>query len=112
MQLLLIGYILLPWGVGFEYKYMAWNVWLGPLYVWFGAYDYNCTNSGLNFVNSTDNTIYLGLVWLTLVFLKCVTFIWNLVFDYRRVKMGGTVTFNYVSTMKKQFFLSKQTGMI
>ena len=37
-------------------------------------YDYNFTKSGLDFLNSTKNTIYLGLVLLTSVCLKYVTF--------------------------------------
>ena len=51
--------------------------------------------------------IYLGLVLLTLVFLKDVSFILQIVVDNRSIKMGGTGTFHCISTMSIQIYFIK-----
>ena len=62
-------------------------------------YYYNYTKSGVESLNIPKTAIYLGLVLLTLVFLKDVAFIWQLAVDNGRMKMGGTWTFHCISTM-------------
>ena len=58
-------------------------------------------------MNIPMTAIYLGLVLLTLVFLKDVSFILQIVVDNRRIKMVGTGTFHCISTMSIQNYFIK-----
>ena len=73
-------------------------------------YDCNYTKSGVEISKPSNNAIYLGLVLLTLVSLKYVAFIWHLVVDDERIKIGGTATFHWISTINIQihFYQNRQ----
>ena len=70
-------------------------------------YDYNYNNSGVEFFNIPMTAIYLGLVLLTLIFLKVVTFILQIAVDDGKIKMGVAGTFHCISTMSLHIYFIK-----
>ena len=70
-------------------------------------YYYNYTKSDIESSNIPKTANYLGLVLLTLVFLKNVAFIRQLVVDDGKIKMGGTGTFYCIPTMNIHIYFIK-----
>ena len=82
-------------------------MWINTVVYLNRNYDYNYTKSGVEILNSPMIAIYLGLVLLTLIFLKEVAFILQLVVDDGKIKMGGAGTFHCISTMSLHIYFIK-----